>query len=124
MVLRTGVDIVEIARLDQIKPAIRARFLKRVYTPVELAEVGGSTASLAGRFAAKEAVSKALGSGIGMVHWQDIEIRRGARGEPLLNLYGAALQLANDSGLTTWSVSISHTQIYAVAMVVALGAEK
>lgn len=120
-ILRSGVDIIEIDRLTKVNHAIRQRFLKRVYTPLELEIAGNSDASLAGRFAAKEAVSKALGSGIGRVHWQDIEIRRGLNGEPELYLYGAARQLADDLGLTIWSVSISHSKTYAVAMVVALG---
>ena len=121
MILRTGIDIIEIARLEAIQPAIKQRFLHRVYTELELQEVGHSAASLAGRFAAKEAVSKALGCGIGAVHWQDIEIRRGKEGEPLLQLYGEAQILAQKLGLTTWSISISHTQTTAVAMVVAAG---
>jgi holo-[acyl-carrier protein] synthase len=121
MILLTGIDIVEIGRLDRIQPAIKARFLRRVYTPIELEEVGQSTESLVGRFAAKEAVAKALGTGIGHVHWQDIEIRRGPSGEPLLNLYGMAQHKAQQLGLTTWSISISHNQSYAVAMAVAVG---
>ena len=121
MILRTGIDIIEIARLEAIQPAIKQRFLHRVYTELELQEVGHSAASLAGRFAAKEAVSKALGCGIGAIHWQDIEIRRGMEGEPLLQLYGEAQILAQKLGLTTWSISISHTQTTAIAMGVAAG---
>jgi len=121
MILRTGIDMVEIARLESIQPAIKQRFLQRVYTEVELSEVGNSTASLAGRFAAKEAVSKALGCGIGIIRWQDIEIRRGANGEPALFLYGEAQKIAQNLGLTVWSISISHSQTNAVAMVVAMG---
>ena len=120
MILRTGIDIVEISRLDKIQPAIKERFLKRVYTPTELAQAGHTSASLAGRFAAKEAVSKALGCGIGMVRWQDIEIQRGQDGEPVLVLYGKAQQIAERLGLMIWSVSISHNQTQAVAMAVAL----
>jgi len=121
MILRTGIDIVEVARLENIQPAIKQRFLQRVYTVVELNEVGNSTVSLAGRFAAKEAVSKALGCGIGIIHWQDIEIRRGPNGEPVLNLYGEAQKIAQNLGLITWSISISHSQANAVAVVVAMG---
>ena len=121
VILRSGVDIVEINRLAEVNPAIRKRFLIRVYTPLELEQVGNSDASLAGRFAAKEAVSKALGSGIGPVSWQDIEIRRGPAGAPLLQLHGRASQLAEQLGLTQWSLSISHSKTQAIAMVVALG---
>ena len=118
--LRTGIDLVEIRRIATQRPEIRERFLRRVFTPRELAEVGSSNASLAGRFAAKEAVAKALGCGIGAVGWQSIEIQRGAQGEPLLVLTGKANQVAEGLGLNTWSISISHTRTYAVAAAVAL----
>ncbi len=121
MILRTGVDIVEIARLDNLQPGIRARFLKRVFTPGELEDAGPRTEFLAGRFAAKEAVAKALGCGIGPVSWQEIEVRRGPNGEPLLALHGAAQAEAERQGLVDWSLSISHSKEVAVAMVVAMG---
>ena len=121
VILRTGIDIVEISRLAEVNPAIRRRFLIRVYTPLELEQIGGSDASLAGRFAAKEAVSKVLGSGIGFVSWQYIEIQRGPAGAPLLKLHGHASLLAEKLGLTQWSVSISHSKTQAIAMAVALG---
>jgi holo-[acyl-carrier protein] synthase len=124
MNLRTGVDIIEIHRLSEQREPIRVRFLARVFTPIELSEVGNSDASLAGRFAAKEAVSKALGTGIGPIRWQDIEIRRGRAGEPILHLYGKAQQIALALGLTQWSVSISHDRTSAVAFVVAIGESK
>jgi holo-[acyl-carrier protein] synthase len=123
MALRTGIDIVEIGRLEEINPAIRARFIDRVFTPLEQKLTRGLYPSLAGRFAAKEAVSKALGTGIGRVHWQDIEIRRGPAGEPVLQLHGWAQEVADRLGLTTWSVSISHGRTHAVAVAVALGPE-
>jgi len=123
MPLRTGIDIVEIHRLEEINPAIRARFIERVFTPLEQELTHGSYASLAGRFAAKEAVSKALGTGIGRVNWRHIEIRRGPAGEPLLQLHGFAREVAERLGLTTWSVSISHGREHAVAVAVALGAD-
>jgi len=118
--LRTGIDLVEIRRIATQRPEIRERFLRRVFTPRELAEVGASNASLAGRFAAKEAVAKALGCGIGAVGWQSIEIHRGPQGEPLLVLTGKANQVAEGLGLTAWSISISHTRTYAVAVAAAL----
>ena len=121
MILRSGVDILEIARLAGLKPEIRQRFLERVFTPLELAQIGHSDSSMAGRFAAKEAVAKALGTGIGPVSWQEIEIQRGAAGEPVLNLSGKAQQLSDTLGLETWSISISHTNTHAVALAVAAG---
>jgi len=117
--LRTGIDLIEVSRLETLDPAIRERFLKRVYTAAELDDCRGIFASLAGRFAAKEAVAKALGCGIGPVTWKEIEIRRGERGEPMLELHGKARQIAADQGLGSWSISISHSRDYAVAMAVA-----
>jgi holo-[acyl-carrier protein] synthase len=122
MRLSSGVDMVQIARLGELKPEVQRRFLARVFTARELDEVGGSHQSLAGRFAAKEAVAKALGCGIGRLGWQSIEILRGTSGEPLLHLHAEAQARAQAMGLTTWSLSISHTAEYAVAFVVAAGA--
>jgi holo-[acyl-carrier protein] synthase len=121
VILRTGIDLIEIRRFGAINPAIRRRFLQRVYTPAELELVGASDAGLAGRFAAKEAVAKALGTGIGPVSWQEIEIQRGPDGMPMLALHGKALQAAGELGLETWSISISHDQERAVAVAVAVG---
>jgi holo-[acyl-carrier protein] synthase len=81
--------------------------------------VRDNISSLAARFAAKEAVSKALGTGIGRVSWRDIEILRGPERQPLLVLSGEAHQLASQLGLRQWSISLSHTQGHAIAFVVA-----
>ena len=77
--------------------------------------------SLAGRFAAKEAAAKALGCGIGEVTWKEIEILGDEQNAPVLTLHGAAEAKAKELGLTTWSVSISHSQSHSVAFVVAIG---
>lgn len=119
--LRTGIDLVEISRLENLNPAIRKRFLERVFTPVELAEAQGRWDTLSGRFAAKEAVVKALGCGIGPVTWQEVEILRGEQGEPVLILHGEAQRRAGALHLSAWSISISHTRAYAVAMAVGAG---
>jgi holo-[acyl-carrier protein] synthase len=121
MILRTGIDLVEIERIDQIQPNIREKFLKRVYTERELEQAGRSSASLAGRFAVKEAVAKALGCGIGAIGWRSVEVERGPQGEPLLILHDKALALADSLGLTSWSISISHSRTHAVAVAVGLG---
>ena len=121
MILRTGVDLVEIERMRRAVARHGERFLGRIFTPGELAEVGENIASLAARFAAKEAVAKALGTGIGPVTWHEIEIARGPGREPVLHLHGAARRLAEAQGLTVWSLSLSHTQTSAVAFVVAVG---
>jgi holo-[acyl-carrier protein] synthase len=121
MILATGVDLIEIERLQRAISRHGERFLKRVFTPLELAEAGMNSASLAARFAAKEAVAKALGCGIGPVGWQEIEIRRGPARKPVLHLHGAAARLAYESGLQSWSISLSHSQSHAIAFVLAMG---
>ena len=119
--LRNGIDLVEVERLEGVIQRYGERFLNRVYTPRELMEVGHNPTSLAARFAAKEAVSKALGTGIGVVTWQEIEVLRGSEREPVLHLHGNAAALAQRLGLKTWSLSLSHTHLHAIAMVVAIG---
>ena len=119
--LATGVDLVEIERLQSALSRHGGRLLQRIFTPAELAEAGHSPASLAARFAAKEAVSKALGTGIGVVRWREIEILRGPERQPTLHLHGAASRIAQELGILTWSLSLSHTHACAVAVVVALG---
>ncbi|MGW8249030.1 MAG: holo-ACP synthase [Anaerolineales bacterium] len=121
MPLSTGVDLVEIQRLQNAVDRYGGRFLDRIFTPRELGEVGHNTASLAARFAAKEAVAKALGTGIGPVNWREVEILRGPERQPVLRLHGAAQQLAAEQHLKSWSLSLSHTATHAIAMVVASG---
>jgi holo-[acyl-carrier protein] synthase len=119
--LRTGVDLIDIDRFTHAYLRFDQRFLKRLFTESELAENGDKMASLAARFAAKEAVAKAFGTGIGYISWHDIEVCRGYSGEPVLHLYGQAQKLAEEHHLSTWSLSLSHTQTHAIAIVVALG---
>ena len=119
--LRTGVDLIEIDRFISAYQRYHQRLLHRLFTPTELAENGENMASLAARFAAKEAVSKAFGTGIGHITWQEIEICRGQSGEPILYLHGAAQKMAQAQHLTSWSISLSHSQNHAIAFVVALG---
>jgi holo-[acyl-carrier protein] synthase len=123
MKLTTGVDLIEIERIQDAIERHGERFLQRVYTDRELDLCGQASASLAVRFAAKEAVAKALGTGIGEVRWQDIEILRDEARAPLLYLHGQAEALAALLGLRTWSLSLSHTGSHAIAFVVAMGEE-
>jgi len=118
--LRTGVDLIEIERFTSAFRRYDQRFLRHLFTSTELAENGENMASLAARFAAKEAVAKAFGTGIGHISWHDIEVCRGASGEPILHLHGAAEKLAAEQHLNTWSLSLSHTQEHAIAFVVAM----
>jgi len=116
-----GVDLIEIERIQRTLQRHGERFLKRVYTSQELKEVGDNPSSLAVRFAAKEAVAKALGTGIGDVCWEDIEILRNPTRQPVLQLHGTAERLADELGLTKWSISLSHSKTLAIAFVVAMG---
>src|SRR5512147_827651 len=121
MKLATGVDLVEIDRIGEVIARHGKHYLERIYTPAELAYCGKRAESLAGRFAAKEAVAKALGTGIGDVSWKEIEILGDEQNAPVLKLYGAAENRAKQLGLAIWSVSISHSQSHSVAFVVAIG---
>ncbi len=114
-----GVDLVEISRFENLDPKIFVRFVNRVYTEAEKAICEDRFICLAGRFAAKEAVSKALGTGIGIIRWKDIEILRGELGEPVLVLHGKAQQIAKDKQLSNWAISISHGKEIAIAFVIA-----
>jgi holo-[acyl-carrier protein] synthase len=121
MKIVSGVDLIEIARIEEVVTRHGKLYLERIFTPEELEYCGKRAESLAGRWAAKEAVAKALGTGIGDISWKEIEILGDEQKAPVLNLYGAAEQKAREMGLTSWSVSISHNQSNAVALVVAIG---
>lgn len=121
MILRAGVDLIEISRIEEVIARHGRHYLERVYTPAEQEQCGKRAESLAGRFAAKEAVAKALGCGIGDVTWKEIEVLGDDQNAPILTLHGTAKQKANELGLTTWSVSISHSQSHSVAFVVMMG---
>jgi holo-[acyl-carrier protein] synthase len=121
MKLATGVDLIEIARIEEVIARHGKHYLERIYTPAELEYCGKRAESLAGRFAAKEAVVKALGCGIGDVTWKEIEIIGDEQNAPLLTLTGMAQQKAQELGLINWSISISHSQSHSVAFVVAIG---
>lgn len=117
--LTTGVDIIEIDRIREAIDRHGDRFLQKVYTEIELSQSHLHPASLAARFAAKEAVSKALGCGIGPVGWRDIEIRLDEAHRPSVFLFRAARDLAARLELDHWQISLSHSQTLAVAFVVA-----
>jgi len=114
-----GVDTVEIHRVRGVLDRHGERFLKRVYTPVEVAYCRGRVPELAARFAAKEAVMKALGTGVRGVGWKEVEVLPDSRGKPLVYLYGGAKERANEMGLYGIDVSLSHERDYAIAIVVA-----
>jgi holo-[acyl-carrier protein] synthase len=120
MKLASGVDLVDVARIRDAIDRHGQRFISRIFTETEQHESGGRFASLAARFAAKEAAAKALGCGIGDVGWLDIEIRGDENHAPHLYLHGEGRKLAEKLGLSNWSVSLSHTEGQAIAFVVAM----
>ncbi len=121
--VRSGVDIIEVERIDRAILRHGQRFFDRFFTAHELIDCGGRTPALAARFAAKEAVAKALGTGIGDVGWKDIEITNGPRREPRLKLYGPASEISENLGIKDWAISISHTHEHAVAVAFAMDPE-
>ena len=102
MIVRTGVDLIEIDRIAEVVSRHGKRYLERVYTPGELSLCGKRKESLAGRFAAKEAVAKALGCGIGEVAWKEIEILENERKSPTIRLHGEADRVESQLGLRSW----------------------
>ncbi len=123
--LTTGADILFIPRVTEAIERFGERYLQRIYTPSELAYCRGRVPELAVRFAAKEAVSKALGVGMRIlasegIYWHDAEIVNDSLGKPNVHLHGKALIRAQALSLTQWSVSLTHEREYAVAFVVAL----
>lgn len=120
--LTVGVDLSEVARVEALIVRYGARFLDRVFTADEQAYCHGRVTSLAARFAIKEAVAKALGTGMGeQVTWREVEVVNDAQGRPLLLLHGKTRAYADSQGLNHWSISLSHTQALAIAFVVATG---
>nr|MBC7244691.1 holo-ACP synthase [Chloroflexota bacterium] len=117
--LSVGVDIVEIERIQRAITRWQGRFLTRIYTPAELALCRGRVPELAVRFAAKEAISKALGTGLSGVLWCEMEVLADARGKPLVRLHGRAAARADELGLREFAISLSHSCDYAIAFVVA-----
>lgn len=123
MIIGVGVDIVSIERMERALQRHEAAFFRRVFTAGEQADCRSApsrAAHFAARFAAKEAVMKALGRGWGAVGWQDVEIRRSPTGKPHVVLHGAAARLAEEQGVAAVHVSISHEKKYAVAHAVAV----
>ena len=119
MILGTGIDITEVARIAASFEKFGERFLNRILLPDEIAYCLSHrrpSPFLAARFAAKEAISKAFGTGIGaQLGWLEMEIRRQESGEPFVMLHGKGRGLFTARGATRLHVSLSHTENYAVA---------
>jgi holo-[acyl-carrier protein] synthase len=119
--LAVGVDMIEIVRIERGIARHGDRFLRRFFTEQEIGYCNGRIPSLAGRFAIKEAVGKAMGTGIGDINWTDVEVVCDGRGKPQLVLHNRANALAQAQGLAEWSISLSHTDTHAIGFVVAMG---
>lgn len=120
-----GIDLVETRRIADLLDRHGERFLARVYTPHELDTAlphRRRVEHLAGLFAAKEAVSKALGTGITGFHWTDLEIVHRPSGQPTIHLHGQAAAVASSHGIASWCLSITHTRDLAVASAIACSA--
>ena len=120
-VFSVGVDIIEIERIGATLRRHGKRFLQRVYTAKEQDYCRGRVPELAVRFAAKEAISKALGTGMRGIAWKEMEILGDKRGKPLVYLHGRAKSRAEELGLFEFAISLSHSRDYAVAFVMAAG---
>ncbi|WP_110517701.1 holo-ACP synthase [Herpetosiphon llansteffanensis] len=125
--LVTGVDLIEIDRINQAVSRWGQRFARRVWTEAEWLRCRDSAQSLAARWAAKEAAAKALGVGLkGIGHpacsvaWREIEVANDPQGKPMLRLHGAAQQRSEELGIRHWSVSLSHSGDQAIAFVVGM----
>jgi holo-[acyl-carrier protein] synthase len=123
-VIGVGVDIVEVERIERAITRWGEAFVRRIYTAREVERSAAPIVvgpRLAARFAAKEAVMKALGVGWRQLSWQEIEIANDPQGKPVVHLHGAARRIADQLGVTDILVALSHTHLHAVANAVAIG---
>ena len=117
-----GIDIIEVDRVRKVYEHHGERFLRRVFTEAEIRQCRGKATRWAGRFAAKEAISKALGTGIHGVAWREMEIVQLRSGRPTVTLHGNARRRAELLGLSAFDVSIADLQAFSIAVAVAVQA--
>ena len=122
-IICTGIDIIEIDRIQNVLSQYGNRFLNKIFTPDEIQYCRGRSPNLAGRFAAKEATMKALKTGARGVSWKDIEVIKASNGAPSIKLYNRALARSESLGVSSLSISFSHSRDYAVASVIASSKE-
>ena len=118
-----GVDLIEIPRIQRSLDDFGERFLNRVYTENERARYRNRVSELAARFAAKEAISKALGTGIRGIRWRDMEVLSNRRGKPIVVLHGTSAERAKLLGITDFDISLTHSRTDAMAFVVGFRAD-
>ncbi len=119
--INTGIDIVNINRIRKILLERKTQFYKKIFTPKEIEYIskgGDKPETVAGIFAAKEAISKVLGTGIGMVSWIDIEILHDEKGKPFVSLLNNGEVRKDEIGIETIDLSISHEEDYAMAFAI------
>lgn len=125
MILGTGIDIIEVSRIEASHRKFGERFLQRILKPAEIAYCLSHKRPapfLAARFAAKEAISKAFGTGIGRhLGWQDMEVGRKESGEPFVILHDGGQRLLAERGGRIVQLSLSHTEQYAAAVAILEG---
>ena len=118
--IAVGIDIIEVDRVRKVYEHHGERFLKRVFTEMEVRQCRGKATRLAGRFAAKEAISKALGTGLHGVAWREMEIVQLRSGRPTVTLHGNAKRRAELLGISAFDVSIADLNAFSIAVAVAI----
>jgi holo-[acyl-carrier protein] synthase len=118
--IAVGIDIIEVERVHRTLAQHGERFLQRIYTSQEIEQCRGKAIKLAGRFAAKEAISKALGTGMRGISWHELEVVQLSTGRPTVRLYGNARLRAEQLNLSACDVSISDLAQFSIAVAVAV----
>ena len=125
MIIGCGIDLVKIERIEKIIKRWGDNFIFRIFTPIEREyckkKKGNKYQSYAGKFAAKEALLKALGLGLKEANWKEIEIKNDELGQPIIDTSGKLEKIVSGKGVCKYFISISHTKDYAVAQVILEG---
>ena len=125
MIIGCGIDLVKIERIEKIIKRWGNNFTSRIFTPLEEEycekKKGNKFQSYAGKFAAKEALLKALGLGLRGANWKEIEIKNDELGQPIIDTSGKLKNIALTKGVSKYFISISHSKDYAIAQVILEG---
>ncbi|TET10538.1 MAG: holo-[acyl-carrier-protein] synthase [Candidatus Atribacteria bacterium] len=125
MIVGCGIDLVKIERIEKIIKRWGDNFIFRIFTPLEIEycekKKGNKFQSYAGKFAAKEALLKALGLGLREANWKEIEIKNDELGQPIIDTSGKLKNIASAKGVSKYFISISHTKEYAATQVILEG---
>ena len=125
LIIGCGIDLVKIERIEKIIKRWGDNFIFRIFTPLEREycekKKGNKYQSYAGKFAAKEALLKSLGLGLGGVNWKEIEIENNELGQPIIETSGKLKNIASVKGVSKYFITISHTKDYAIAQVILEG---